>query len=136
MSDDPTDEKCFGCDALMPSFLECCPSCGWERSPEISREARVRALGGGNMPSYVKVLLVVCPIIALVFAVITVTVGPKQSDLDAVILKEPPPIPAKTFWTSHRGVRRRRELEAQWSRYRAQQERFRRAKLENGTTTK
>ena len=96
MSDDATDEKCFGCDAIMPSFLECCPSCGWERSPEISREARLRALGGGNMPSYVKVLLVVCPIIAVVLAVMTVKVGPN----DAVLLKEPPPIPTKRFWES------------------------------------
>ena len=132
MSDDATDEKCFGCDAIMPSFLECCPSCGWERSPEISREARLRALGGGNMPSYVKVLLVVCPIIAVVLAVMTVKVGPNE----AVLLKEPPPIPTKRFWESRRADRRRRELEAQWSRYRAQQERFRRAKLENGNTTK
>ena len=146
MSDDPTDEKCFGCDALMPSFLECCPSCGWERVPELSREARLRAMGGGNVPAYVKVLFVVCPIISVVFAGITVAVWPKQSDLDVVVLKRPPPIPTRVGFEGRLAHRRRRALEEQWFAYnaqqerlekkRAEQERLRQAKIENGNTTK
>ena len=136
MSDDPTGEKCFGCDAIMPSFLECCPSCGWEKPKPLSREARLRAMGGGNVPAYVKVLFVVCPIIAVVFVGITIAVGPKQSDLDAVILKKPPPIPRRIGLESRVAYRRRESLEAQWSRYNAQQERLRQAKLGDGTTTK
>ena len=146
MSDDPTDEKCFGCDALMPSFLECCPSCGWERVPELSREARLRAMGGGNVPGYVKVLFVVCPIISVVFAGITVAVRPKQSDIDVVVLKRPPPIPTRVGFEGRLAHRRRRALEEQWFAYnaqqerlekkRAEQERLRQAKIENGNTTK
>ena len=132
MSDDATDEKCFGCDAIMPSFLECCPSCGWERSPEISREARLRAMGGGKVPAYIKVLFIVVPIIAVVVAGINVAVGPN----DAIILKKPPPIPAKRFWEGRLARSRRLELEAQWDRYNAQQKRLSQAKAENGNATK
>ena len=134
MSDDATDEKCFGCDAIMPSFLECCPSCGWERSPEISREARLREMGGGNVPAYVKVLLVVFPIIAVVVAGINVAVGPN----DAIILKKPPPMrkQVRVGFESRAAYRRRQRLKEQWDRYNAQQKRLMQAKAENANATK
>ena len=132
MPDDATDEKCFGCDALMPSFLECCPSCGWERSPEISREARLRAMGGGKVPAYIKVLFIVVPIIAVVVAGINVAVGPN----DAVILKRPPPMPKQVGFESRAAYRRRQRLREQWDRYNAQQARLSQAKAENGNATK
>jgi len=150
MSDESTDERCFGCDALMPSFLECCPSCGWERSPELSREARLRAMGVHSLPTSVKVLMLGTPLIVLVVAVIAVALSPQwqsgQYDPDAIILKKPPPIPEQRFLEGKRASRRRQELESQWLAYNAQQERLEekkaerqrleQAKLENGTTTK
>ena len=150
MSDDSTDEKCWGCEAIMPSFLECCPSCGWERPKPLSREARRPAAGIHSLPTRVKVLMLGTPLIVLVVAVIAVALSPQwqsgQYDADAIILKKPPPIPEQRFLEGKRASRRRQELESQWFMYNAQQERLakkraereraRQAKLENGTTTK
>ena len=151
MSNDPTDEKCFGCEALMPSFLECCPSCGWERPKPLSREARLRAMGVHSLPTRVKVLMLGTPLIVLVVAVITVALSPQwrsgRYDPDAVILSKPSaPIPASGGFEGRRAYRRRQELQSQWLAYNAQQkrlekkraerERLRQAKLEDGITTK
>ena len=151
MSDDPTDEKCFGCDAIMPSFLECCPSCGWERVPELSREAHLRAMGVHSLPTRVKVLMIGAPLITLLVGAISVAFSPQwrsgRYDPDAVILSKPlEPIPPGGGFESRRAYRRRSALQEQWRAYnaqqarlekkRAEQERLRQAKLENGNTTK
>ena len=151
MSDDSTDEKCWGCEAIMPSFLECCPSCGWERPKPLSREARLRRMGVHSLPTSVKVLMLGTPLIVLVVAAISVAYSPQWAsgryDPDAVILSKPSePIPPSGGFESRRAYRRRQELQSQWFAYNAQQERLekkrtererlRQAKLENSTTTK
>ena len=151
MSDDPTDEKFFGCEAIMPSFLECCPSCGWERPKPLSREARRPAAGIHSLPTRVKVLMLGTPLIVLVVAAITVAYSPQWAsgryDPDAVILSKPSePIPASGGFEGRRAYRRRQELQSQWHAYnaqqkrlekkRAEQQRLRQAKVESGTATK
>ena len=151
MSDNSTDEKCWGCEAIMPSFLECCPSCGWERPKPLSREARLRAMGVQSLPTSVKVLMLGAPLIVLVVAAISVAYSPQwrsgRYDPDAVILSKPSePIPPGGGFEGKRAYRRRQELSALWLLYdapqerkqkkRAERERLRQAKLEDGTTTK